>query len=614
MCGILGTIPKSSETIFRTSLDTLIHRGPDDYGIWSDGKDISLGHRRLSILDLSINGHQPMLDLSGRYNIVYNGEIYNFIELKSELETLGYGFRSESDTEVLLTSYIEWGAGCLQKLNGMWAFVIWDRKEKTLFLSKDRFGQKPLFYSIIDSKFIFASEMKAIMPFLPEVRPSKHFKWMCENLFDYESTEQCLIEGIKRFPAGHYGYYIDGKLSLQRYWNTLDHLSEVPESYKEQVEDYRELFLDACKVRMRADVPIGTALSGGLDSSATISSMSYIANQHFGERVSEDWQHAFVAAFPGTPLDETYYAEKVVNHIGIKASFIEVDPLKYWNKIDEYLYLFEEIYLTSPIPMIATYKAMKENGITVTLDGHGADEQFSGYGPSLFYAFPDAWPNRYGKHSIIDAYEGLVPADVGQFDQNHVSLFTYTKFITKWVLKKILGKGQIANDYNHPAFKRIGSFNQHLYLMTHDTILPTLLRNYDRYSMINSVEIRMPFMDHRLVSYSFSLPWNSKIRNGFTKSIVRDAMSTLMPEEVAYRKTKIGFNSPIVDWMKGPLKEYFMDLINSRQFIQSDYINAKEVKKQIEGVIKGKNATFAQAGNAWNSLTPFLWEKAMLKR
>ena len=614
MCGILGTIPKSSETNFRTSLDTLIHRGPDDYGIWSDGKDISLGHRRLAILDLSINGHQPMPDLSGRYNIVYNGEIYNFIELKSELETLGYGFRSESDTEVLLNAYIEWGAGCLQKLNGMWSFAIWDRKKKSLFLSRDRFGQKPLFYSIIGSKFIFASEMKAIMPFLQEVRPSKYFKWMSENIFDYESTEHCLIEGIKRFPAGHYGYYIDGKLSLQRYWNTLDHLIEVAGSYEEQIEEYRELFLDACKLRMRADVPIGTALSGGLDSSATISSMSYIANQHFGERVSEDWQHAFVAAFPGTPLDETYYAKKVVDHIGIKASYIEVDPLKYWNKIDDYLYLFEEIYLTSPIPMIATYKAIKEHGITVTLDGHGADEQFSGYGPSLFYAFPDAWPNRAGKHSIIDAYEGLVPADVDQFNQNHVSSFTYTKFIAKWVLKRILGKGQMARDHNHPAFKRIGSFNQHLYLMTHDTILPTLLRNYDRYSMINSVEIRMPFMDHRLVSYSFSLPWNSKIRNGFTKSIVRDAMSTLMPEEVAYRKTKIGFNSPIVDWMKGPLKEYFMDLINSQQFLQSDYINAEEVKKQIEDVIKDKNTTFAKAGNAWNKLTPFLWEKAILRR
>ena len=377
MCGILGTIPSSENSLFKTALDTLTHRGPDDFGIENIDGEVSLGHRRLSILDISANGHQPMSDKSGRYSIVFNGEIYNFLEIKKELLQLGYSFVSTSDTEVLLNAFIEWGDKCVLKFNGMWALGIWDREKKELFLSRDRYGKKPLFLSEEDGKFIFASEMKAIYPFLKRVEISDDYQWMKKNLFFYESTDKCLIKGIKRFPAGYNGVYKDGKLKTNRYWNTLDHLVEVPNTYEEQVERFREFFMDACKLRMRSDVTIGTALSGGLDSSATIAAMANLSKNN--NSYSTDWQHAFVASFPGTPLDESHYAKMVTDHLGIGATFVDIEPLKHWDKLEDYFYLFEDLYITSPLPMIMLYESVKANGVTVTLDGHGADELLSGY-------------------------------------------------------------------------------------------------------------------------------------------------------------------------------------------------------------------------------------------
>ncbi len=358
MCGILGVLPRVEESFFKKALDTLTHRGPDDFGIATIDKDITLGHKRLSIVDL-YHGHQPMFDNSKRYSVVFNGEIYNFIEIKKELEGLGYIHKTNSDTEVLLNTYIEWNDKCVLKFNGMWSFVIWDSLKKELFLSRDRFGKKPLFYAEINGKFIFASEMKTIYPFLEKINPSKDFHWIKRNIFLYESTEKCLVEGIKRFPAGSSGVYKNGKLKTYRYWNTLDHLTAIPRNYNDQVEVFRELFLDACKIRMRSDVRIGTALSGGLDSSATISAMAHLSDGKI-DYGKKDWQHAFVATFPGTPLDETHYAKLVTNQIGIDATYINIDPLRYWDNLDEYFYKFEELYITSPIPMLMTYGGSKK--------------------------------------------------------------------------------------------------------------------------------------------------------------------------------------------------------------------------------------------------------------
>ena len=616
MCGIFGYIGNISQTQALTCLDTLAHRGPDGHGLWCQPK-ITLGHRRLSILDLSENGKQPMSYANGRYQITFNGEIYNFLEIRSELEAKGYKFYSQSDTEIILAAFVEWGELCLGKFNGMWSFAIWDCQEETLFLSRDRLGKKPLFYTVLPSgDFAFASEMKALFPLLPEVRANNALVRDVANIFNYENTEECVIDGIKRFPAGHFGWVKNGKLRAKRWWCTLDHLVQIPSRYEDQVEQFRELFLDACRLRMRSDVPIGTALSGGLDSSATISAMAQLGKNSSAERMGKSWQHAFVAAFPGTPLDETEYAKMVTNHIGIDATVVNIDPLKAIDNLDNYFYLFEDLYITSPIPFMLTYGAVKASGISVTLDGHGADELFGGYSFDYLVALRDAGWNFKQASEIISTYYDAWPKDNEQFAKLPSKIRYIAQHHAKHIVSKTLRRNLHSNckDAQHPAWKNLGHLNQQLYISTHETILPTLLRNYDRYSMSNSVEIRMPFLDYRILSFAFSLPWTSKIRGGFSKAIIRDAVAPYMPAEVTYRKTKLGFNSPIVDWMKGPLKNFMMDSINSQAFRTCNLINPAQVSHAVLNVINNPNAKFSDGENAWRLLNPYLWERAVIHR
>ncbi len=610
MCGIFGVVGSVRKDHALACLDTMAHRGPDGHGLWqSDG--VTLGHRRLSILDLSDTGNQPMSFAAGRYWITFNGEIYNFIEIRRDLEQRGHRFAGTSDTEVILAAYAEWGTDCVTRFNGMWGFAIWDAHEQTLFLSRDRFGKKPLFYATVGGNFIFASEMKAIMPLLQAVRPSRDFDWMKRNIFTYESTDKCLIEGIKRFPAGHNGVLKAGKLSVQRYWNTLDHLVTVPDRYEEQVGQFRELFIDACRIRMRSDVPIGTALSGGIDSSGVASTMAHIAKNLAGDRVANDWQRAFVATFPGTPLDETEYAKTVVRKHHLNATYVAIDPRASLDKLNHYFYLFEELYITSPIPMIQLYGAMRQGGVIVTLDGHGADEMFVGYPKELFEAAIDCHIDR---DEIANLYRDMIPANSSQFSVPKSNRLLYAYFMVRKLAKGVMGRRYRSADAGHPGFAKLDRFNQYLYAMTHDTILPTLLRNYDRYAMINSVEIRAPFMDHRVMSYAFSIPMRSKIGGGYTKRIVRDALAPFMPIEITTRKSKLGFNSPIVDWMKNQMKPYFLDAINTDSFRTSSLIDAARVKKRIEAVVSGAEPRFAYAEQTWKEFVPYLWEQAMLRR
>ncbi len=611
MCGILGTIPSTDYHFFKNSLDTLTHRGPDDFGIEDIDSNVSLGHRRLSILDISENGHQPMKNDDGRYTIVFNGEIYNFLELKSDLSKRGHTFKSSSDTEVLLKAYIEWGEQCVLKFNGMWAFAIWDSTKKELFLSRDRYGKKPLFYAEVEGKFIFASEMKAIYPYLKYVEVSDYFHWMKNNIFLYEATEKCLIKGIKRFPAGHNGLYKNRKLSKVRYWSTLDNIVETPKTYKEQVEVFRDLFLDSCKIRMRSDVSIGTALSGGLDSSSIIAAMAHLAKNN--NSYSQDWQHAFVAAFPGTPLDESKYAKMVTDHLGIKSTFIDIEPLKQWDKLEEYFYQFEDLYITSPIPMLALYGGVKNGGVTVTLDGHGADELVSGYQEGIIESLWDARFSPRHIKDILNIYQGtLIESD--QFSRtNNFKLFS--NFMVKKIAKKILGKDFKSIEANHKNYKKLDNMAKYLYVMFHETILPTLLRNYDRYAMINSVEIRMPFMDHRIVSFVNSLPYSSKQGGGYTKKLIRDAIDPYLPKEITWRKSKVGFSSPIVDWMQNDLSEWFSDTVHSTSFLESQLVeNPKELQSIIMDVVNRKSNDFSIAQKSWRQLSPYIWEKAVLGR
>ncbi|MCR4656298.1 MAG: asparagine synthase (glutamine-hydrolyzing) [Lachnospiraceae bacterium] len=617
MCGIFGIINEKTEPELASEcINTLFHRGPDDGGLWQD-EGITLGHRRLAIFDLSEKGRQPMPGLGGRYQLVYNGEIYNFLEIRQELIKKGYRFESESDSEVIIAAYDCYGPACLDLFNGMWAFLLWDTKEKKLFLSRDRFGVKPLYYTKLSKGGIaFASEMKALFPLMKELRPNRSLVCDPSRTVFYESTDECVIEGIFRFPAGSYACADRDGMRIERFWDTLDNLVSPAAAYEAQVEEFRELFLDACRLRMRSDVTIGTALSGGLDSSAVICSMAHMADSE-NERANRDWQHAFVATFPGTTMDESAYAKKVTDFLNINADFIEIDPLKAVDRLDEMVYLFEDVYLTSPIPMMLLYGGLRKNGVIVTIDGHGADELFGGYTFDFINALRDV-KNKDERDMVLNAYIESFPKDGSNMALKNSSKTGVYLWFLKRRLKDALSSGgekyKRVRAAGRPEYKAMDSLNKILYASSHENILPTLLRNYDRYSMANGVEIRMPFMDHRVVSYAMSIPWRSKLHGGFSKSIIRDAMAPFMPEEIAYRRTKLGFNTPIVEWMKGPLREYFEDMVSSKSFKECTLIDPAETEACIRKVINNDDASFRDGEKAWSLLYPYLWEKNVIKR
>ncbi|MCR5602782.1 MAG: asparagine synthase (glutamine-hydrolyzing) [Lachnospiraceae bacterium] len=645
MCGIFGVINKKTDArLADKCVDRMAHRGPDGRGIWQE-KGTTLGHRRLAILDLTADGAQPMLygeyegssseDESrrtgcsgdGRYVLCFNGEIYNFVEIREELKQKGYSFKSDSDSEVLLVSFIEWKEDCLKRFNGMWAFLIWDRLEEKLFVSRDRYGVKPLFYAKLpDNAIAFGSEMKAITPLMDRIRPDRKLVTDPERIVFYESTEECVIEGISRFPAGCYAYADKNGMRIERYYNTLDNLVTLSSSYEEQVEMFRELFLDACRLRMRSDVTIGTALSGGLDSSATICAMAHLSGNDVksdrsedisSARMNKDWQHAYVATFPGTTMDESEYAKKVTDYLGIDSTFVKIDPRKAIGRLDDFIYMFEDVYLTSPIPMMILYGELRRDNTIVTIDGHGADELFGGYTFDFIHALRDARGSKE-KNMVLDAYIGSFPKDGSNIALKNSSRtgikLNYMKRRLKDRLRQNTQDYKMVRAAGDKRYERMDTLNKILYASSHETILPTLLRNYDRYSMANSVEIRMPFMDHRIVEMAMSLGWKSKLHGGYSKSIIRDAMAPFMPHDIAYRRTKIGFNTPIVEWMQGPLKEYFTDILDSESFKSCDLIDPRAVTDRVNGVIGNKDATFAMGEQAWSALYPYLWQENVLKR
>ncbi len=619
MCGIYGQINmKTDSRLAKHCLDLLKHRGPDGEGIYEEADNgVLLAHRRLAVIDLTVSGKQPMTCCNGRYVITYNGEIYNYLEIRKELEKLGYVFASSTDTEVIPAAYDAWGAKCLNRFNGMWAFVIYDRVTQSFFASRDRFGVKPFFYSNVGKGIVFASEMKAIMPHI--AAPEIDYGVISEDYMLYSATERSLIKQVKRLPAGHY-MIIDkhNAISIKRWWSTLDNLPDVSNDYYTNVQTFKELFIDACKLRMRSDVTLGTALSGGLDSSATICTMNRIVKEYKDVTVNTDMQHAFVASFPGTSLDETYYAKKVSDYLGIRATYVDIDTRVTPSDLEQMLFQFEEIYNTSPVPMMRLYKTVKDNGVTVTLDGHGADELFGGYFGDFRIAFQDAGIDLRKIKGIFDAIYDSSPHDGGNLDlgKGRIDIETYLLSWKSWAWRKLHPDAGANLDFErgNPKWVKLSEFNKKLYEETHLSILPTLLRNYDNYSMASGVEIRMPFMDYRIVAMAFALNWDSKLRNGYSKSIVRDAMVGLMPYEISHRKTKIGFNTPISEWMQGPLKEYFEDIISSSDFVNSSVIDSGHVSMLFRKMWNKEKVSFKEAMDAYIGIAPYLWEKCFYKR
>lgn len=615
MCGITGfwnldKRPVSSEELRRFT-DMIAHRGPDggDYHV-DESAALGLGHRRLAIIDTSDTGRQPMSYAGGKYWIVFNGEIYNFVELKREMEGYGYQFNSDSDTEVVLACYDKWGEDCQFKFNGMWAFAIWDSQEQKLFLSRDRFGVKPLIYYFDSRRFAFASEMKAFLAldgFQGDFSPSV----VSASLMDaslVEGTENCLLIGLKRLLGGHcLTLTTSGDLKIRRWWNTLEHLEEVPINYDTQVEKYKELFLDACRIRMRSDVPIGTALSGGLDSSSVLSSMSYIRRSGDAtSRMAFEWQKAFIGTYPGKAIDERVYADEVVRHTGVTPVYCEMNADMYLQYFHQVLYQYEELSDIHLGPWLV-HKKQRENGVVVTIDGHGGDEALGGYTWHVFSAMQDAQNNPLRFLELVSIRNNMnMVKDAGVY-------FNAFRNFGKKIFAKNNSKAEPSwllvepQEFYSPAMAEDMSLLQgrdnlfkQLYTDFHFTHLPMNLRDFDRLSMAHGVEVRSPFMDWRLVCFTFSLPSDRKIGAHYTKRILRDSMKGILPETIRTRTKKLGFPNLDEGWMSAKAQEFISDSVSSAEFKSSSFWDGTRIAAEMKTAFKNQDRN--RIHKAWKFL------------
>lgn len=633
MCGIAGIVSLNSDKVTSTQLekftDSLTHRGPDGSGYeLFEHNEIGFGHRRLSILDLSDAGKQPMYASSNKLLITYNGEVYNFLEIKSELEKLGHSFKTKTDTEVILKSYEQWGIACLNKFNGMFAIAIWNFESKNLILIRDRFGVKPLYFLYIPNKILaFASEtiaFKNLNGFNREINPEV-FNIALQSPELIEGSDNTIFKNIHQLLPGHYLTF--DRISspvVKKWWCTKDNLIKTPSSYQQQVEEFTALFEDACKLRMRSDVTLASALSGGLDSSSVYTTLHKINKQGASiERLPQNWQQAFVATFPGTSVDEKAYAEKVVNSIHGTANYIEPDYKNLTSDIIASTKLFDGIISTPVISISDIYKAMRKNGVTVSLDGHGVDEMMYGYNFYVYQAFYDAIDE--GDSKKAEEYASILCGMSNTYDLSKLTALAQTA--SRSPMRKVLSKIKKAlkpQASSVPAFKGNPWFNevdgllykkmvqrkdaplnwskseQLVYNDFHFLSLPINLRDFDRASMQHGIEIRMPFMDYRLVSYVFSLPMSSKLGGGFTKRILRDAMKGTLTEDIRTRTLKIGIGAPMVEWFKGDLKPYILDTVNSSSFNQSALWNGKSIASEIEAAYKNDNLNKSFCNKAWS--------------
>ena len=590
MCGIAGIWNLNGHPVNMPELDrmtdVMAHRGPDGRGTYIDeAACLGLGHRRLSILDLSDDGLQPFASPDGRYRITYNGEIYNFLELRRELETAGFTFRSTTDTEILLAAFIHWGEDCQYRLNGMWAFAIWDSRERELFLSRDRFGIKPLHYYHDDNRFAFASELT---PFLTlDCMDGSFDPAMFAFSYAYPSkAERCdetILPGVRRL-AGGYSLTLrqGGSPQIKRWWNTLDHIAPNSGSFNDQVESFKELFEDACRIRMRSDTAIGTALSGGLDSGSVLCMMARIGHNEAGGRLQADWQHAFIGAYRNTRYDEEREALQIARQAEATPLSIPVEPVVGLDELDRIIAANESVCWDIPIGPWRIYEAMRDDGVYVSLDGHGGDELLGGYHHHVLEAINDArrpLPRLSKLAELLRLYRDMhVQGATVRFPSmgNPASNTNYTSDEFP----------DYQADMEQASFDTLTTA---LYAETHFTSLPTNLKDFDRLSMAHGVEVRTPFLDYRLACFAFGLPGTSKIGGGFTKRILREAVKGLLPEPVRTLKRKVGFASPLDDWKEKIAKGYLLDAVNEPSFTQCPLFDGAAIKERVNSAWKNKN-------------------------
>lgn len=559
MCGISGILNFSNSSLdlnqIKAMTDAIAHRGPDGEGHWiNPNQSVALGHRRLAIIDLSEDGKQPMHYLN-RYTITFNGEIYNYLELKLELEQAGYSFKSASDTEVLLALFDQKKEKCLDFLDGMFAFAIWDEKEQKLFCARDRFGEKPFYFSYHDSMLYFGSEIKVFWAVNLTKKPNK------QRIFDYLAFDRIegintptttFFENIHQLAPAH--YFVLEKSSLyadpiqKKYWD-IDLSKKATLSFEQAQFRFKELFIESISRRLRSDVPVGSSLSGGLDSSSIVCLINEIKKEDIT-------QHTFSARFPNFKKDEGEFIDQINTKVNSSVHQVECTTDSLMPIIQTLFKFQDEPFGSSSIA--AQYEVMKlakQENITVLLDGQGADEYLAGY--TSFYLNYLAELRKKDKKAfnqfLIDykAHFGqeLHPGRTFFIDASYPKLRDFIRRIRNIGVKpsylkqfnaEFLGKVKTAK-YSS-GFKN--NLNESLYAATTQTSLQTLLRYADRNSMANSREVRLPFLSHELVEFVFSLPADFKIHELWTKAILRYSLADILPKEICWRKEKVGFEPP----------------------------------------------------------------------
>ena len=625
MCGINGIAfsSKSKREINRRVLanmrDVITHRGPDDFGEFID-ENIGLGHRRLSIVDVA-HGHQPMFNEDKSCVIIYNGEVYNHADYRAELTAKGYKFQTHCDTETILHLYEEYGAKCVEKLRGMFAFAVWNRREKSLFIARDRLGVKPLYY-VHDEQgnLFFASEIKSLLQ-ANAIKPEINYNALPDQLANHgTSAEETLFKNVKRLLPGHILLWHDGKITIEQFWDVSFEPKQEEKSDKDFVDEWRELFKESVKLRLMADVPLGMFLSGGIDSSAICAMMA--------QMVSEPIK-TFSVGFKEREANEFEYARIVSKAFKTEHHEITITPKQFFNELPNLVWHEDEpLGFIASVPLYFV-SLLAQSYVKVVLTGEGSDEILGGYGryqKTLTLL-------RYGKK-----YETLTPNFLRNIVKNNVEnlpmsqklkrtflsrsadienlYFDNFAIFTKQMQEKLLTtetKARISekNPYNElqnwlEQTDAQDLLDQLLYADT-KTYLHELLMKQDQMSMAASIESRVPFLDHKLVEYTAKLPQKFKIRRKETKWILREAMKGILPEEILTR-SKMGFPVPIGNWFRGEFKHIVDEYVLGERSLSRGIFEPDFVRE----IVQRHNAGEDHAERLWFLVNFEIWQRRFI--
>jgi len=623
MCGIAGLVSTDGIAPYVRCLDAAshagAHRGPDGEGtVLLDPEEpkrplvsfdadrswremacqkftVALSHRRLAILDLSSAGRQPMVNGDGTAWVTYNGEIYNYLELRDELESLGYRFRSRSDTEVILCAYDAWGDACVNRFNGMWAFVIADLKRKRLFCSRDRFGIKPFHYFADGRRFAFSSEIKQLLcfPFVKRTLSERAvYEFLAFAAVDYD--EHTFFEGVAKLPQGH-NLTLDltnhELVTTQYYQPTSAIDTEI--TPREAACEFRRLLTDSVRLHLRSDVEVGSCLSGGLDSSAIVCLM----HQLLGEADRTDIQRTFSSHFDEEEANELEYMRTVIEATAVKAHISRPTPDEFLEDVRRLVWQQDEPFgSTSIYAQWAVFKSVHAHGVKVMLDGQGADEQLAGYLGLVPCFFTELYDKQKYATLLRETWAharrqnkdwlSLLPRPFVQ--RLRLSVPTAPPLPSQdWLVPEFAERYRPESRYlgnqKRKPFGELEHLNNTLYQLTFHNNLQALLRHEDRNSMAFSVESRVPFLDYRLVDFIFSLPSRLKIRNGYTKRVLRDGMAGVIPERIRWRTSKLGFATPERSWQRSVLRKLLDETLGDcrlEEFILVD--RAREYQAKVE--------------------------------